>query len=96
MRLDAVPGQAGASPVYGETLGTKNPDGTMYRSKSGALDQFAGDLVELAAAVYGIDLRQRLILSVRELANVFAAFRWGGLLGRTGSPPWSSRTRWRV
>ena len=28
----------------------------------------------------GSTSRQRLILSVRELANVFAAFRWGGLL----------------
>jgi flagellum-specific peptidoglycan hydrolase FlgJ len=68
------------SPVYGETLGTRNPDGTMYRSKAEALDQVAADLVELAAAVYGIDLRHRLLLSVRELASAFAAFRWGGLL----------------
>ena len=72
--------QPRVSPVYGETLGTKNPDGTIYRSKSEALDQVAVDLLELATAVYGINLRQRLILSVRELANVFAAFRWGGLL----------------
>jgi hypothetical protein len=77
MQCQAKPG---VSPVYGETLGTKNPDGTIYRSKSAALDQVAGDLLELAVAVYGIDLRQRLILSVRELANVFGAFRWGGLL----------------
>ena len=72
--------QPRVSPVYGETLGTKNPDGTIYRSKSEALDQVAVDLLELATAVYGINLRERLILSVRELANVFAAFRWGGLL----------------
>jgi flagellum-specific peptidoglycan hydrolase FlgJ len=72
--------QPRVSPVYGEKLGTKNPDGTIYRSKSEALDQVAVDLLELATAVYGINLRQRLILSVRELANVFAAFRWGGLL----------------
>ena len=31
-------------------------------------------------AVYLIDLTVRRALSVRELANVFAAFRWGGLL----------------
>jgi flagellum-specific peptidoglycan hydrolase FlgJ len=68
------------SPVYGEPLGAKNPDGTVYRSKSEALDQVAADLIELAAVVYGINVRQRLLLSVRELANVFAAFRWGGLL----------------
>jgi hypothetical protein len=72
--------QPGASPVYGETLGTKNPDGTVYRSKTDALEQCAADLIELAAAVYGINLRQRRLLSVRDLANVFAAFRWGGLL----------------
>ena len=30
------------SPVYGETLGTENPDGTIYRSKSEALDQCRG------------------------------------------------------
>jgi flagellum-specific peptidoglycan hydrolase FlgJ len=68
------------SPVHGEKLGVKNADGTVYRTKSEALEQVAADLIELAAAVYGINLRQRLILSVRDLANVFAAFRWGGLL----------------
>jgi hypothetical protein len=72
--------QPGASPVYGENLGTKNPDGTVYRTKADALEQCAADLIELAAAVYGINLRQRRLLSVRDLANVFAAFRWGGLL----------------
>jgi flagellum-specific peptidoglycan hydrolase FlgJ len=70
----------GVSPVYGEPLGTKNPDGTRYRTKSEALEQCAADLIELAAAVYGIDLAQRLLLSVRDLANVFASFRWGSLL----------------
>jgi flagellum-specific peptidoglycan hydrolase FlgJ len=72
--------QPGISPVYGEKLGTKNPDGTVYRTKVDGLEQCASDLVELAAAVYGINLRHRLLLSVRDLANVFAAFRWGGLL----------------
>jgi flagellum-specific peptidoglycan hydrolase FlgJ len=72
--------QPGVSPVYGEDLGTKNTDGTVYRTKADALDQCAADLIELAAAVYGLNLRQRRLLSVRELANVFAAFRWGGLL----------------
>jgi flagellum-specific peptidoglycan hydrolase FlgJ len=70
----------GVSPVYGEPLGAKNPDGTRYRTKSDALEQCAADLIELAAAVYGIDLAQRLLLSVRDLANVFASFRWGSLL----------------
>jgi flagellum-specific peptidoglycan hydrolase FlgJ len=77
MQCQAHPG---ASPVYGEILGTKNPDGTRYQTKADALEQCAADLFELAAAVYGINLRQRLLLSVRDLANVFAAFRWGGLL----------------
>ncbi len=72
--------QPRVSPVNGEKLGTRNPDGTVYRTKSEALEQVAADLVELAALVYGINLRQRLVLSVRDLANVFAAFRWGGLL----------------
>jgi hypothetical protein len=31
-------------------------------------------------AVYWIDITARRTLSVRNLANVFAAFRWGGLL----------------
>ena len=70
----------GASPVYGEPLGAKNPDGTRYRTKSDALEQCAADLIELAAAVYGIVLTERLLLSVRDLANVFASFRWGSLL----------------
>jgi len=68
------------SPVYGEKLGTANPDGTVFRTKSAALVQCASDLVELADAVYVIDLTVRRVLSVRELADTFAAFRWGGLL----------------
>jgi hypothetical protein len=68
------------SPVHGEKLGTVNPDGTIYRTKSAALEQCADDLIELAGEVYRIDLTARAVLSVRDLANVFAAFRWGGLL----------------
>ena len=68
------------SPVHGEKLGTVNPSGTIYRTKSEALEQCADDLVELAWAVYQIDLTTREDLSVRDLANVFASFRWGGLL----------------
>ena len=68
------------SPVQGEKLGTVNADGTVYRTKSEALAQCAGDLVELAMAVYWIDITKRRPLSVRDLAKVFAAFRWGGLL----------------
>jgi flagellum-specific peptidoglycan hydrolase FlgJ len=68
------------SPVHGEKLGTPNPDGTIYRTKSEALEQCASDLVELAGAVYGIDLATAAGVSVRDLARVFAAFRWGGLL----------------
>ncbi len=72
--------QPRVSPVHGEKLGTRNSDGTVYRTKSEALEQVAADLIELSALVYGLDLQQRLIVSVRDLANVFAAFRWGGLL----------------
>src|SRR5579875_751991 len=68
------------SPVHGEKLGTANADGTVYVTKSHALAQCAADLIELAAAVYGIDLTARRTLSVPDLARVFAAFRWGGLL----------------
>jgi hypothetical protein len=68
------------SPVHGEKLGSANPDGMVFRTKSAALVQCASDLVELADAVYVIDLTVRRALSVRELANTFAAFRWGGLL----------------
>jgi len=68
------------SPVHGEKLGTTNSDKTVYRTKSEALAQCANDLVELAMAVYWIDITARKALSVRNLANVFAAFRWGGLL----------------
>jgi Mannosyl-glycoprotein endo-beta-N-acetylglucosaminidase len=68
------------SPVHGEKLGTVNPDGTIYRTKSEALEQCADDLVALARAVYGIELTAQRNLSISDLANVFAAFRWGGLL----------------
>ena len=72
------------SPVHGEKLGTVNPDGTVFRTRSAALAQCASELVELAGAVYQIGLPARRALSVRELANVFAAFRWGGLLRAHG------------
>jgi hypothetical protein len=75
------------SPVHGEKLGTVNPDGTVFRTRSAALTQCASDLVELAGAVYLIDLAgltERRALSVLELANVFTAFRWGGLLEAHG------------
>jgi hypothetical protein len=68
------------SPVRGEKLGTVNSDGTAYHTKSQALTQAANDLIELAMAVYWIDITARRPQSVRNLANVFAAFRWGGLL----------------
>jgi flagellum-specific peptidoglycan hydrolase FlgJ len=68
------------SPVHGEKLGTVNSDGTSYRTKSAALTQCANDLIDLAMAVYWIDITARRALSVRKLASVFAAFRWGGLL----------------
>jgi flagellum-specific peptidoglycan hydrolase FlgJ len=70
------------SPVQGERLGTLTSDGSVYPTKSEALAQVAGDLRELAMAVYGLDLTAPGILSVRAIADVFAAFRWGGLLRR--------------
>jgi flagellum-specific peptidoglycan hydrolase FlgJ len=76
--------QSRYSPVHGEKLGTINDDGTVYQTKSEALTQCAADLIELAGTVYGIDLTARLALSVRALADSFAAFRWGGLLKRHG------------
>jgi hypothetical protein len=77
MQCDA---RAKRSPVYGEKLGTMNADGTVYTSKSAALARCASDLVTLARGVYGIDLTSRAPLSVRDLANAFAAFRWGRAL----------------
>jgi flagellum-specific peptidoglycan hydrolase FlgJ len=68
------------SPVHGERLGTRNHDGTVYHTKSQALAQCAEDLTSLADQVYGIDLTSRKCLSIRDLANVYAAFRWGALL----------------
>jgi flagellum-specific peptidoglycan hydrolase FlgJ len=68
------------SPVHGEKLGTVNADRTVYRTKSEALEQCAYDLVELTEEIYGIDITAQPHLSVTDLANVFAAFRWGGLL----------------
>jgi hypothetical protein len=70
----------GYSPVCGEKLGTLNPDGTVYHTRSEALEQCAEDLVKLAGTVYHIDLTAPTDLSVLDLASVFAAFRWGGLL----------------
>ena len=72
--------RAGYSPVRGEKLGTLNPDGTIYHTRSEALEQCSYDLVELAASVYQIDAAAPAAMSVGDLASVFAAFRWGGLL----------------
>jgi hypothetical protein len=77
MQCKARPGY---SAVRGERLGTVNPDGTMYQTKSASLEQCAEDLRELAQSVYQLDLTMPAELSVCGLANVFAAFRWGGLL----------------
>ena len=77
MQCDARPRR---SPVYGERLGSRNADGTVYTSRSAALARCADDLIRLARTVYGIDLTGRRDLSVRDLANAFAAFRWGALL----------------
>ena len=74
--------QPRVSPVCGERLGMPNPDGTVYMTKSEALAQCASDLIQLAGAVYRIDLTAPVILSVRALADSFAAFRWGALLRR--------------
>jgi flagellum-specific peptidoglycan hydrolase FlgJ len=68
------------SPVTGEKLGARTADGSIYRTKSEALEQCAADLIELASVVYLLDVTGRRFLSVRDLAKVFAAFRWGGLL----------------
>ena len=73
-----------SSPVYEEKLGTVNPDGSCYATKSQALARCAADLTELASAVYGVDLTAKQPLSVRALAEVFAAYRWGGILVRHG------------
>jgi len=61
-----------------------NPDGTRYETKVEALTQCAGDLIELAAAVYGINMTASDRLSVSALAAAFAAFRWGAILKRHG------------
>ena len=71
--------KARRSPVYGERLGAVNGDGTVYVQRSAALGRCADDLVRLSRTVYGVDLT-RDDLSVADLANAFAAFRWGGLL----------------
>jgi flagellum-specific peptidoglycan hydrolase FlgJ len=70
------------SPAHGEKIGKLNSDGTVYQTKSEALAQCASDLIELAGMVYQINLTAPDILSVRALADAFAAFRWGGLLKR--------------
>jgi flagellum-specific peptidoglycan hydrolase FlgJ len=72
------------SPVCGERIGTLNSDGTAYATKSAALAQCARDLITLAGAVYGINLAAPTSLSVRGLADTFAAFRWGAILRRHG------------
>lgn len=81
MQCQAHPRQ---SPVHGEKLGSVNRDGSVYTTKSEALTQCATDMITLARVVYGIDLTVPRPMSVRTLAEVFAAFRWGGLLKKHG------------
>jgi len=72
------------SPVHGEMLGSVNRDGSAYETKGEALAQCAADMITLARAVYGLDLTVPRPMSVRALAEVFAAYRWGGLLKKHG------------
>jgi hypothetical protein len=81
LQCEARPGY---SPVHGEKLGKANRDKTIYRTKSEALGQCAADLIELSAEVYDIDVTAPGPLSVHDLANAFAAFRWGGMLRHNG------------
>ena len=80
LRLDAVPGPAALLAGAWREAGYRQSGRDGVPTKSAALIQCASDLVELADAVYVIDLTVRRALSVWELANTFAAFRWGGLL----------------
>ena len=82
------------SPVHGERLGHEECRRERVPDKAEALMQCADELIDLAWAVYHIDLTAGRALSVRSLASVFAAFRWGGLLRLTGSPSSTSLTRW--
>ena len=62
------------SPVDGQKLGP------IHRTKSQALEQCADELIKVASDVYQIDLTAQPYLCVPDLAEVFAAFRWGELL----------------
>jgi len=78
----ATPGSAGRSwpPATGCNAGHGTANRPSTARGSAALERCAYDLVELARSVYQLDIATRQELSVRDLANVFAAFRWGGLL----------------
>ena len=74
-------------PSRARNSGRSTPTAPPTPRRTAALVQCASDLIELASAVYGIDLTARRPLSVRELAAAFAAFRWGALLKRHGVSP---------
>ena len=84
------------SPVLGEKLGTQNPDGTVYRTRSAALTQCANDLIELAMAVYWIDITARRPLSVRKLAAYSRHSAGAGCSSCTIYRLWNSRIRWQA
>ena len=84
------------SPVHGEKLGTRNPDGTVYRTKSEALAQCADDLVDLAAAVYGIDLTSAEACRSATWPTPSRRSAGAACSGCTARPRWSSRTPWRA
>ena len=74
----------GTPPCTGRRSARSTPTGPATRPSPRRSAQCARDLIELASAVYGIDLTARRLLSVRALADAFAAFRWGALLRRHG------------
>ena len=88
--------QARYSPVHGEKLGTVNPDGTVFRTRSAALAQCASDLIELADAVYLIDLTGRRPSRSGNWPTCSPRSGGAGCSRRTASRPWSSRTRSRA
>ena len=93
MQCQARPG---VSPVFGEDLGTKNPDGTVYRTKSEALEQCAADLIELAGVVYLLDLTHGGSCRYATWPRCSRRSAGAGCSRRTTFPPWSSRTRLRA
>ena len=94
LRLDAVPGPAALLAGARREARARNHDGSIYRSRSEALEQCAVRPGDLAGAVYGIDLATSCNCRSATWPGSSPRSAGAGCSSGTAPRPWTSRTRW--